>query len=583
MPTRSISLLLSLLLAGCAVPRAVPDPVAAPAAQEAAAEAAEVREEGWRDEDLPPVELTGDLLLHFLAGDIAAQRGQPSLAARGWLDLARQTRDPRVARRAVELSLGSGQLAQALEAAQIWVTSAPESLLARQLLMSLLIRTNRLEEVELQIPDFLTSPQGELADFYMQLHLLWDRKADPAQVARLTGLLTAGKGDMPEAHFALAIMHAQRLRFGQALGELDAALKLRPWWEQAVMYKVQLLRQNQSGEAAIAFLREAIARNPMQQGYPLALARLFNEQGRNAEARQVYESVLARQPDQIEALVGAGLLALQARDFEAAHAMLSSALERGTASPDLLRYYLGQIDEERHRYREALEWYRQVGGDEQRRARLRIPRLLARLGEREAALQALGELSALSDIESLENIQIEGQVWRELKQPEKGREALTRGIAQFPDALNLYYDRSLMSDMLKDLAAGEADLRHVLSRQPDDVNALNALGYMLANHTGRLDEAQSLLDKAIAIEPDNPVIIDSVGWLRFRQGRLKEAVEWLGRAWRLLPDPEIAAHYAEALWNDGRKDEARKLLEEALRVTPDEAILLETRQRLGFQ
>lgn len=572
--------LLFLILTGCVLTPQQPVPMAAQPVQESPG--TETRDEGWKPEDLPGVELSADLLLRFLAGDIAAQRGQTAFAAKSWLDLAQRTRDPRIARRAVELALGSGQLTAALDAAQIWVERSPQSVLARQLYVSLLIRANRLDVLEEQVPAFLALPERELADFYMQLHQLWERKADQAQVARLTGLLTAGKDAMPEAHFALAVMHASRTRLDVALGELDVALKLRPWWEPAVMYKVQLLRQRNDVDAALALLREAGNKNPMQQAYPLAQARLLNELQRTAEARAVYETILARQPDQIEALVGVGLLALQARDFDVAHDMLSAALSRGASNADLLRYYLGQIDEERRQYRQALEWYRQVAGDEQRHAQMRIPRLWAKQGNEAQAQVALSTLSAESDQEKIENIQIEGQVWRELKQPAKGHEVLTRGIAQYPDALDLYYDRSLMADLLQRYAEGEADLRYMLERDPDNVNALNALGYLLTNRANKLEEAQVLLEQAIAVEPDNPVIIDSVGWLRFKQGRLSEALEWLERAYRLLPDPEIAAHYAEVLWVSGKQQEAKRVLDAALAGSPEEEILLEVRKRLGW-
>lgn len=576
----SVLLLVSVLLGGCAALQSRTVPVVAETEQPQ--EEVAPREEGWRTEDLPRIDLSAELLIRFLAGDIAAQRDQPDLAAKSWFDLAQRTRDPRAARRAVELSLNAGQMAMAQEAAQIWVEAAPQSLLAKQLLVSLLIRANRLAEVEVYVPGFLKAPPRELADFFMQLHLLWDRKAEPAQVAKLTLLLTAGQDKLPEARFARAVMHASQAREAAAIVELNEALILRPWWEQAVLYKVQLLAQRTPPDAAFAFLRDAIDKNPMQQVYPLTLARLLNEANRPAEARAAYEAILARQPDQIEALVGVGLLALQARDFEVAHQMFSSALGRGAKNPNLLRYYLGQIEEERHRLREALGWYRQVGGDNARSAQQRIPRVLAKLGEQEAALRALADFPALSNAEKIEKIQIEGQVWRELKQPVRGIEVLTKGIAQFPDAVDLYYDRSLMAEQLNDLAAGEADLRHVLKIQPGNVMALNALGYMLANHTDRLAEAEKLLEQAIAGEPDNPVIIDSLGWLRFRQGRLKDAAGLLEKAYAQLPDPEIAAHYAEVLWQSGDRKKARGVLEAALQLDPENEIVLETRKRLGL-
>lgn len=575
-------LLLLSFLAGCtALPVQTESSVAAAEVLDTPQESV-VRDMGWRPEDIPDVELSADYLLRFLAGDIAAQRGQLGFAAKSWLDLARRTRDPRIARRTVELALSSGQMALAQEAAQLWVETAPKSLMARQLLVSLLIRANRLSDVEAQIPSFLMASQEELADFYMQLHLLWDRKADPKQVARLTDLLTAGKDDLPEARFARATMHATQSRPDTALAELNVALKLRLWWEPAVMYKAQLLSQRIPPDAAVVFLRDAVNKNPMQQSYALALARLLTDLDRPEEARAAYATLLSQQPDQIEALIGAGLLALQARDFDEAYDRLLSALNTGPRNSDLLRYYLGQIDEARHLTSEALAWYQQVGGDELRKGQVRIPRLLAKLGEREAALKAVAALSAGSEQEKIENIQIEGQVWRELNEPATGYAVLSRGIAQFPEAVDLYYDRSLMADMMKNLAEAEADLRHVLSLQPENAMALNALGYMLANRTERLDEAEVLLAQALAREPDSPVIIDSLGWLRFRQGKLKEAVSLLKQAYELMPDSEIAAHYAEALWQNGDKNAARRILQDALKLDADAQILLETRQRLGF-
>lgn len=570
-------LLFALLLSACASPGGADRQVATDVREEAAS-----RDEGWRAEDLPKVELSADLLLRFLVGDIAMQRGQPALAAQGWLEAARRTRDPRAARRAAELSLATGQMAQAQEATRIWAETAPEAKSARLLQMSLSIRANQLGEVEAQIPAFLQIPQHDLAGFYLQLHLLWDRSADRDTIERLTLALTAGMNNLPEAHFARAVMHATRERGDAALAELDESLRLRPWWEQAVLYKAQLLGLRVPPDPAFAWLRLAAEKNPMQISYPLTLARMLNEAQRTGEARAAYEAVLVRQPDMLEALVGAGVLALQQRDLEGAYQMLSAAEQHAPANADLLRYYLGQIDEERNRVREALDWYRRVGGDEKGKAALRMPRLLAKLGQRDVALQALAGLPAGNDDEKIQKAQIEAQVWRELKEYGKARAVLDQAISRHPDADDLYYDRSLIADQLDDLPAAEADLRRMLQKQPGSAVALNALGYMLANRTERLAEAEKLLEQAIASDPDNPVIIDSIGWLRFRQGRLQEAVEWLGRAYRVIADPEVAAHYSEALWRSGDKERAREVLDAALKADPAHEVAQETRKRLGY-
>jgi Flp pilus assembly protein TadD len=133
-----------------------------------------------------------------------------------------------------------------------------------------------------------------------------------------------------------------------------------------------------------------------------------------------------------------------------------------------------------------------------------------------------------------------------------------------------------------DIAAAETDLRRALTLQPDAVQVLNALGYVLASRTDRLAEAESLLLQAIAAEPENPVIIDSMGWLRFRQGKLKEALNWLARANSKVRDPEVAAHYAEALWLDGDRQKAREVFAAGQALDPEHPAILDVRKRLGF-
>lgn len=575
-----------LLLAGCAIFPAPQTPVAGSSvSQQEGEQTVEAQvDDNVPAEKLPNQELTADLLMRFVVGDIAAQRGQNVLAAKSWLDIAQRTRDPRTARRAVELALSTGQPALALESVQIWAETTPESEMgkARQLQLSLLIRANRLAEVEALIPSLGTMPKQDLANFYMQLHQLWDRNADKAEIARVTGLLAMPMQEMPEAHFALAVMHASQGRDDLAQSELGVALKLRPWWEQATLYKVQLLAQRKQAGAAIAFLREAVSKNPEQLSFALQLARTLEESRQMTEARAAYDAILIRQPDQLDALMGSGLLAIQQRDLDTAYARFSSALMRGPRNANVLRHYLGQIEENRNHLDEALGWYRQTEGEDKRKAEMRIPPILAKQGKREAALQAVAALSAGTVAEKIENAQLEGQVWRELKDLPKARESLSAALALYPDSVELYYDRSILADQLNDVPAAEADLRKILEKQPENVMAINALGYILANRTDRLGEAEQLLNKAIGMDPDNATIIDSVGWLRFRQGRLKEAVEWLGRAYDLMADPEMAAHLAEALWQYGDKSKARTILEQAAQRDPANDLLQETRKRLGM-
>jgi len=262
-----------------------------------------------------------------------------------------------------------------------------------------------------------------------------------------------------------------------------------------------------------------------------------------------------------------------------------NALRRALASnppePGAIYYYLGVTAEEQLKPEQAAASYRNVTGEEYRvSARTRLARVLARQGDQKGALEAVALLPTSTETETISRIQLEAQVWRELKDLTRARQTLDRGLKQFADQPDLLYDRSLIYETTGLIKEAEQDLRRYLAKNPDSATGLNALGYTLANRTERFDEAETLIRKALDKEPDNPVIVDSFGWLQFRRGNLDEAVKWLGRAFTELPDPEVAAHYGEALWKSGKQDEAKKIWAEGSRLDPKHEVLIETVRRL---
>ncbi|MDD4881254.1 MAG: tetratricopeptide repeat protein, partial [Gallionellaceae bacterium] len=156
---------------------------------------------------------------------------------------------------------------------------------------------------------------------------------------------------------------------------------------------------------------------------------------------------------------------------------------------------------------------------------------------------------------------------------------LSLALAQAPDAGDLLYDRAMIAERLGKLDVTEADLRRLIKLEPGHAHAYNALGYTLVDRTPRLEEGIALLDKALKLSPDDPFILDSMGWAQFKAGRLAEAAAYLKRAYDLRPDPEIAAHLGETLWAAGQHDEARKVWQGSLREHPDNDVLKETLSR----
>lgn len=528
----------------------------------------------------PTQKLTPDLLFGALVGDIALQRGQGQLSSNTWLKLAQANKDPRIAKRALEVSLAAGLLSNSLQSAVLWRELEPSSASARQSLIGIYIEANRPSDAAQELKALFDLKTQEVPQYFMQLHTLWTPQMDKGEVLRLTQGLASPYSNMPEAKLAIAVSARSANKGDVALGAIDDALRLKPDWQPAIIYRAGLL-QVKSTDAAIDYLRDAARRYPKAREVRLALAKELTSLRRYDEARLAYAALSHDFPQEVDFMVGEALNALQVRNFSAAENALRRALASNPQEPGALYYYLGVTAEEQLKPEQAAASYRNVTGEEYRtQARTRLARVLAKQGDKKGALETVAQLPTSTELETVARIQLEAQVWRELKDLTKARQTLDKGLKQFADQPDLLYDRSLIFETTGLIKEAEQDLRRYLAKNPESATGLNALGYTLANRTERFDEAETLIRKALDKEPDNPVIVDSFGWLQFRRGNLDEAVKWLGRAFTELPDPEVAAHYGEALWKAGKQDEAKKIWAEGSRLDPRHEVLMETVRRL---
>jgi tetratricopeptide (TPR) repeat protein len=570
----------ALVLGACAVTPAQHVPVPQPVPTEVEAAPAPVADAPAPEPDYPRQLLTNELLFGFLVGDIAAQRGERDLAAETWLELSRRTGDPRVAQRATELGIASGRLESALTGALLWRQADSASMAARQTLLGLLLRAKRLPEAEAELVSLFARNSAQAPVLFLQLEGLWRNDFDAKAVQALTERLAAHYPGLPEAQIAIA---QARQRAGDSTGALaavDAALALRPRWSAAVLYRVALLRETDP-EAALAAIKAAVRDDPESMPLRAALAQEYNHRKDFAAAEQTYAELGRQAPESVEYALGEGLAALQGRRYAAAERAFRRAQTLKPADPDAVAYFLGLALEDQWRLDAARQQFAEVNaGDYRVPAKSRLARIAARQGDQAVALAALAALPDQEPKEQLARIQTEAQVWRELKALDRALATLDDGIRRFPDELELRYDRGLLFDVMGRFDDAERDLRVYLEKHPDSATALNALGYTLANRTGRLAEAEALIRRALEAEPDSPVILDSLGWVLFRQGKVDDALVWLKRAFDALPDPEIAAHYGEALWTAGRRKEALAAWASGRRLDPSHEVLNETLKRL---
>jgi tetratricopeptide (TPR) repeat protein len=538
--------------------------------------------------------LTAELFYRILLGDVALQRGEPALAARAYLDVARETRDVRLTRRAAEIAYQTRQRTLAEQAARLWLELEPDAQRPRQMLTVIAsgnmprdagegAEADLRARLEKLFADAAASGDG-VAEPFLQINRLFAQQPDKVAVFRLIQDLAKPYPASPEAQFAVGLAGYNTGLTDPAIGKAtidaaDRALALRPGWDRAALLKAEILAKG-SRTSAIDFLRAFQKQAPDSKLLRTGLAQLLVEDRRYDEARAIYQKLLAENPTQLEYQFALAALAMQAKDWTAAEEQLTALKRAGYGEDGLVEIYLAQVAEEQQRYDEAIRRYAAVpDGERGWLAKLRIAGLMGKTGKVAEARRYLADLPAVTIEQRVQVRQAEAQLLREAGDVAGAYEVLGKGLVEHPDSPELIYDRAMVAEKLDKIAEAEAGLRRLMAMRPEDPHTLNALGYTLVDRTSRVDEGFVLIQKANALSPNDPFILDSMGWALYRLGRMDEAVVFLKRAFAERPDPEIAAHLGEVLWAKGEPDRAREVWQSQLGLTPDNPMLLETVRR----
>lgn len=528
---------------------------------------------------LPAQELTEPLLYEMLLAEIALQRGDRTLAAQTYAELAKRTKDPRIARRAVEVANFARTPQFALEAARVWHEADAESVQALQTLTALLVNARKVDEAEPYLAKLLERDGEAAAGGFMQLGRLLAANPDKGANLRLVRSLAARHPEVPQAQLAIAQAALAANDDAAALAAARRAAQMRPGWDAAAIYEAQVL-QRQSTALAAASLAAYLEQYPKSREARLAYARLLAGERRYPEARAEFEKLLAAFPDNGDVRYAVGLLALQLKDYATAEASLKRLLEMGFRDPNGVRFTLGQAAEEQKKWQEAIQWFESIPqGEQYLPARLRIASVMGkqgRLGEARAYLRAL----EADDEQRVQVLIAEAQLLRDANQHGDAFDLLGKALQARPEQPELLYDHALTAEKLERFDVLESSLRALIRLRPDYAHAYNALGYSYADRNLRLPEARKLIERALELSPDDYYIIDSMGWVLYRMGDLKGAAEQLRRAYLGRPDAEIGAHLGEVLWKMGERIEAERVWQEVQKSHPENETLQKTLKRL---
>jgi tetratricopeptide (TPR) repeat protein len=514
-------------------------------------------------------------LFDVLLGEMAAQRGQMEIATEALSRAARRTRDGRLAERATLAALYAKRYEDARQAAGLWVELQPASADAREALATALLELNRLPEARRELEQVLAAERSRnnLDQALLRVAALVGRAGPRDNTVNFMRELIEPYSDVAAAQFALAHLAVRAGDLDAAEAAVDRALVRKPDWQDAALFKARILVSQKNTAGAQRYFEEFLKANPRATGVRLHYARHLIDQKQWEQARDQFKRVVGETPDDADTIYAVGLLALQTNRLDEAETYLKRVL---TLRPDndQVRIYLGQVLEQSKRYADAARWYVEIkSGEYYFEAQLRLAMVTAKQGNVPKARTLLKAIPAENDQQHVQRVLAEEQVLRDAKDFREALTLLNGALEQLPGEKDLLYARALVAERLNMLAVLESDLRTILERDPKNVNALNALGYTLADRTSRYGEAQALLLQAIEQKPDDPFVLDSIGWLRYRQGDNVEAIKYLKRALAIRSDAEIAAHLGEVLWVAGDRKEAESIWTRALHDTPDSETL----------
>jgi tetratricopeptide (TPR) repeat protein len=520
-------------------------------------------------------------MYQMMVAELAVNSGDTELAVKNYLTLAESQNDPKIAERAVRIAVYAQDMDAAEKAAQRWIELQPDRTEPKQIIAAIFIRNDNPDMAFKYMEEVIKAQPSINEQTFMPLLGLLAREKNTATVLKVAKKIADKYPNYAYSQYLYGHLAAQANKPKLALPYLDRALAIKQIPDAHALRAKMLLKLGKRKEALFS-LKRAVLSKPKNQQLRLALARLLVDMKEYEQARLEFEKLHQMAPNDPGLLYTLGLLALESQRFDAAEKYLTKLLESGKRN-DEARYYLGRISQSRGHYKKAIEWYSQVkSGTYRFDAQLRQVSLIAKQGDADKALAILKKMTDNSPTKTaLVRIYLmQGDILEQQGKPEKAIEVYNEALQMVPGNIDLLYARGLTGESTGNVKLLEDDMHTILKTEPDNAAALNALGFTLADQTDRVEEAFGYLQRAIQLNPDDPAIIDSFGWVNYRLGNYDKAIRLLKKALSQIEDGEIAAHLGEVLWVSGRQQEAMDIWQRALKKSPGDKNILKTMKRL---
>ncbi len=520
-----------------------------------------------------------DVMFMILTAEIAGQRERYDVALEGYMEAAKRVNDPRFAERAAVIAMYMKDSPKTQEAVSLWLKQDAKNLTARKIAALSALRADDKATAVEHLSALLNADEAGFETTLLELGGVLQKEGKIDIIYDTLTSLSLKYPNKTVIYFVQSLLALQVKNGAVAEQQIQKALKIKPDWDKAIILQAQIAMLSGDMNKAKASIKNAIARYPNNIKLKKLFGQLLIKAESYKEAIEVYQQLVASDPKDLESEFTLGLIYLQLDQNEKAEEIFNNLLEQADWK-NQASFYLGKVEEKRGATDKALAWFDKVTeGDFAFDASLEAVSLLAKEKRFEEANTRLTGLSNQFPKQKIRILLIQAEMYSQQKQYAKAFDLLTAALVEQPEQSELLYTRALIAEHLNKQDLVEKDLKQILAKEPENVEALNALGYSLLDYPDRYVEAEGYLQKAIKLRPDEAVIMDSYGWLLFKQGKHQAALDYLQRAYAKQQENEIAAHIAEVLWTLGRKDEAKKIFDKAIKNAPEDEYLLKFQQK----
>lgn len=542
---------------------------------------AQSREDEPETKPKSQTELSGEVFYYLFSAEIAAQRGQIGLSAALYTKAAEITRDARVAKQAARISYYARDDKRAIAAATLWNELEPENLEARQVLAALLVRVGKTAAAARHFEYVLNNGKHSERQGFMLITSLLSKEKDKQAALAVMKELISKRQNNPNALYAYSQLAFLVGNLDDAIRGIKKVIQLQPEWTEAYILQSNIFVRQGYKAHAIEVLRQAVEEKPDNTKLRMFYARNLVDAKQFAEAANQFSLLMDDEVLQHEARYARGLLTLQMNKPKQAGEHFLQLIEDKKRIIES-QYYLAQSYELQHELKKAINAYKKVRNNQYGfEAELRIALILSKQGDIKGARLRLQNMSPDSLDKELRVYLTEGEILNTAKQYEDAFNLYTEALQQLTDNNRLLYARALTAEKLGRISFAVNDLESIVKREPENAQALNALGYTLIDKTKQIEKGLAYIKKALKLEPEDPAIHDSMGWAYYRLGQYDEALKYLRRAFEKLKDAEIAAHLGEVLWVAGEHEAAQEVWNAALQQAPNDDLLLNVMQKFS--